>query len=195
MKYAAIDFETASYMRASACSLGIVVSDGKEITDRWYRLIRPPKMIFDAGCVAVNHILPRMVEEEPEFPSFWEEIARRLEGVVVFAHNAGFDTAVLSAMLDWYDLPDIHFHYGCTVKLSRALWPDMANHKLDTAAGDLGFSFCHHQALDDAAACEWIVRKALEKTGCPDVEALMKKTGQRLLPFRVERTKKENSLF
>lgn len=195
MKYAAIDFETANYMRASACSLGIVVSDGTRVTDTWYHLIRPPKMIFDAGCVAVNHILPKMVEEEPEFSEFWEEIAERLEGGFVFAHNAGFDTEVLSAMLDCYDLPDIHFRYGCTVKLSRKLWPDMANHKLDTVAGDLGFSFLHHQALADAAACEWIVRKALEKTKAESVEALMKLTGQPLTKFRVKRTKKEASLF
>ena len=47
MKYAAIDFETANYERASACSLGIVISDGTKVTDRWHHLIRPPKMLFE----------------------------------------------------------------------------------------------------------------------------------------------------
>lgn len=41
MKYAAIDFETAYWGPGSACSLGISVSDGNEITEEWYRLIRP----------------------------------------------------------------------------------------------------------------------------------------------------------
>lgn len=195
MKYAAIDFETANYERASACALGIVVSDGTQVTDRWYHLIRPPKMFFDANCVRVNHIHPEMVEEEPEFPAFWEEIARRLEGSVVFAHNALFDMGVLAATLDQYDLPDLHFRYGCTVKLSRALWKDMENHRLNTVAGLLGFSFQHHQALADAEACEYIVRKALEKTEAPTVEAMMEAAGQRLSLFHVKRTHRPAALF
>ena len=39
MKYAAIDFETAYWGPGSACSLGISVSDGNEITEEWYRLL------------------------------------------------------------------------------------------------------------------------------------------------------------
>lgn len=195
MKYAAIDFETANYDRASACSLGIVLSDGEKVTDEWYRLIRPPQMKFDENCMMVNQIHPEMVEHEPEFPAFWEDIARLLEGTIVFAHNARFDMGVLAATLDWYDLPDIHFRYGCTVKLSRAIWKQMANHKLNTVAGNLGFSFHHHQALDDARACEYIVRKALAETHAETVEAMMKAAGQTLSPFAVKRTKKPMSLF
>ncbi len=195
MKYAAIDFETANYDRASACSLGIVLSDGEKVTDEWYRLIRPPQMKFDENCMMVNQIHPEMVEHEPEFSAFWEDIARLLEGTIVFAHNARFDMGVLAATLDWYDLPDIHFRYGCTVKLSRALWKQMANHKLNTVAGNLGFSFHHHQALDDARACEYIVRKALEETHAETVEAMMEAAGQTLSPFAVKRTKKPMSLF
>ena len=94
---------------------------------------------------------------------------------------------VLASALDFYHLPDIHFRYGDTVVLSRKLWKDMENHKLNTVAENLGFSFNHHQALDDARACEYIVRKALEETGLPSVEALMKETGQNLKRFAVKR--------
>lgn len=195
MKYAAIDFETANYERASACALGIVVSDGQTITDEWYHLIRPPKMHFEENCMLVNHISPDMVEHEPEFPAFWEEVASRLEGTVVFAHNAPFDMGVLAATLDWYDLPAIHFRYGCTVKLSRMLWQDMENHRLNTVAGHLGFSFQHHQALADAQACAFIVHKALEKTEAATVEDMMAAAGQNLCRFQVKRTRKPAALF
>lgn len=190
MKYAAIDFETANYERASACALGIVVSDGTRFTDEWYHLIRPPKMHFEETCMQVNHITPEMVENEPEFPAFWEEVVQRLEGSVVFAHNAPFDMGVLAAMLDWYELPSIHFRYGCTVKLSRMIWPGMENHRLNTVAGLLGFSFDHHQALADAEACSFIVQKALEATKAAAVEDMMALVGQRLTPFWVKRTQK-----
>lgn len=84
----------------------------------------------------------------------WKEVAERLEGSIVFAHNARFDMGVLASVLDVYDLPDIHFLYGDTVAVSRMLWKELPNHKLDTVAGSLGYDFNHHQALDDARACE-----------------------------------------
>ena len=77
--------------------------------------------------------------------------------------------------------------YGDTVVLSRKLWADLPNHKLNTVAEELGFTFNHHQELDDARACEYIVRSAIEKTGAPDAEALMKMTGQQLKRFVIKR--------
>ena len=187
MKYAAIDFETAYWGPGNACSLGIVISDGEKITQQWYHLIRPLSMNFDPGCMRVNGISPEDVAEENKFPAFWKDIAELLEDTIVFAHNARFDMGVLASALDAYGLPDIHFLYGDTVALSRKLWKDMPNHKLNTVAEALGFDFQHHQALDDARACEYIVRKALEETDSPTVEELMRLTGQRLKPFTVKR--------
>lgn len=191
MKYAALDFETAYWGPANACSLGIVVSDGTKVIDEWYHLIRPLSMNFDAGCMRVNGIHPEDVVAEERFPAFWQDIADRLEGTIVFAHNARFDMGVLASAIDTYNLPDMHFLYGDTVVLSRKLWTDTVNHKLNTVAEALGFDFHHHQALDDARACEYIVRKALEKTELPSVEALMKATGQKLKPFAIDRGKKK----
>ena len=39
--FAAIDFETANGKRTSVCSVGVVVVRGGEVTDTFYRLIRP----------------------------------------------------------------------------------------------------------------------------------------------------------
>lgn len=188
MKYAAIDFETAYWGPGSACSLGISVSDGNEITEEWYRLIRPYRMNFDPICMRVNGIYPDDVEKEPAFPAFWKEVAERLEGSIVFAHNARFDMGVLASVLDVYDLPDIHFLYGDTVAVSRMLWKELPNHKLDTVAGSLGYDFNHHQALDDARACEMIVRKAVEKTEAATIKEMMVQLKLPLKKFAVKRT-------
>ncbi len=193
MNYAAIDFETAYWGPGSACSIGISVSNGREITDEWYHLIRPHSMKFDIGCVRVNGIYPDDVENELPFPAFWEEVATRLEGNIVFAHNARFDMGVLASALDIYDLPDIHFLYGDTVAVARALWKGLPNHKLDTVAGSLGFDFEHHQALADARACELIVRKAIEKTEAASVREMMALLKLPLKKFSVKRTHKPGS--
>ncbi|MCI6003369.1 MAG: 3'-5' exonuclease [Allisonella histaminiformans] len=195
MKYFAIDFETASREQVSACSLGIVSGGDEGIQDKWYELIRPPVMDFDDGCIRIHQIHPEDVKDKPEFPSYWEEIARLLEGQVVFAHNAPFDMGVLAGTIDYYDLPDIHFYWGDTVTLSRRLWKDMPNHRLNTVAGILGFSFHHHQALADAEACAFIVKKALEETKAASLSEMMESVGLTLHPFSIKRTHKPVSLF
>lgn len=191
MKYVALDFETAYWGPANACSLGIVTSNGQEIIDEWYHLIHPLYMNFNAGCVKVNGIHPEDVANEKTFPAFWEDIASRLEGNIVFAHNARFDMGVLASAIASYDLPDIHFRYGDTVTLSRKLWPTLENHKLHTVAAHLGFEFQHHQALDDARACEYIVRKALEEKELSAPDILLKQTGQTMKRFVISRTRKQ----
>ena len=77
MKYAAIDFETASSSPASACSVGIVRMDEEgAVLDRYYSLIRPASSDFSPSCFAIHrldpvdilivklvgHLLPDMVE-------------------------------------------------------------------------------------------------------------------------------------
>ena len=191
MNYIAIDFETAYWGPANACSLGIVTSDGEKVIDEWYHLIHPLSMNFDAQCQKVNGISPADVAEAPAFPLLFEEIRERLEGQVVFAHNARFDMGVLASSIATYGLPDLHFCYGDTVPLSVKLWPDMENHKLNTVAEALGFAFHHHQALDDARACAYIVRAALVERSLSSPKELLKETGQPLRTFSIDRMKKK----
>ena len=67
MKYIALDFETAYWGPANACSLGIVTSDGHEVIDEWYHLIHPLSLNFDEGCSKINGIYPEDVIDEDEF--------------------------------------------------------------------------------------------------------------------------------
>ena len=116
---------------------------------------------------------------------------RSFSAQVVFAHNARFDMGVLASSIATYGLPDLHFCYGDTVPLSVKLWPDMENHKLNTVAEALGFDFHHHQALDDARACAYIVRAALAERSLSSPKELLKETGQPLYTFSIDRMKKK----
>lgn len=99
------------------------------------------------------------------------------------AHYAVFDTRVLRSLLKYYHLEKPQASYACTVEISRRVWPDLPNHKLDTVAGYLGYSFQHHQALDDARACAHIVLKAAEAVGASSMEELLQATHLKLKPL------------
>ena len=99
------------------------------------------------------------------------------------AHNAKFDMNVLRATLDYYKIPWPELDYACTVKLSRAVWPDLVNHKLNTMAAYMGVEFKHHYALDDAETCAKIVLEAAKVKGVNSLPDLLKVTGVPLEPF------------
>ena len=167
MRYFALDFETGNASPLSACALGVsIFEDGRLVGER-VSLLKPPACAgkFHWGNVRVNHIKENMVQDAPSFASFWRELASLAEGSVLVAHNAMFDTGVLCACLAHYGLPMPECRYVCTVKVSQRVWPDLANHKLDTVSDYLGITLDHHEAGSDARAAGLILQAALRETG------------------------------
>lgn len=184
LNFAAIDFETANKFKNSACSLAIVTVEDGQIVKQAYSLIKPPFMSFDPECIEIHGIQMEDVLNEPTFDTLWDRIyENHLKGKIVIAHNAKFDIGVLRATLDHYKIPWPELDYACTVKLSRKVWPDLVNHRLNTMGSYLGVEFKHHYALDDAETCTKIAIEAAKLKGATSLEDLLRKTGVPLEPF------------
>ncbi|MGL4952178.1 MAG: exonuclease domain-containing protein [Culicoidibacterales bacterium] len=170
--FIAVDFETANHYRNSACALGITkVVDGKIIESRSW-LIRPYLIAFHEKNIAIHHIYPEMVENEPNFAQLAHEIIPYFENCdFVLAHSAPFDFGVLSAVLQTYDLPNPRFKYSCTVQMARKAWPHLTSHKLNNLATYLGIEFCHHDANDDARVCAQIALAIFEQFQIDSIQA------------------------
>jgi DNA polymerase-3 subunit epsilon len=173
MRWAAIDFETATYDRASACSVGVVVvEDGREL-HRQAWLIRPPGNAYQPGNVAIHGIRPADTEHAPEFPDVWAEVAHVVGDRPLVAHNASFDVGVIRGCCAHYGLASPASRYLCTVVLARRAWPDLVNHKLPSVAAHVGAELDHHEALSDAAACSRILHACIDEAGVDCVDALV----------------------
>lgn len=176
LNFVTIDFETANFDRNSACSIAVVTVENGHITKNYHSLIKPPKMNFEQRCIDIHGIQPSQVENEPTFDQLWHTIYNEhLKDKIVVAHNARFDIEVLQATLKHYDLDWPDFNYACTVKIARKVWPNIANHRLNTLADMLNIKFHHHQALDDAQTCAKVLIAAAEKFSVNSVDALMQK--------------------
>ena len=172
-RWTAIDFETASRERASACAVGLAVIEGDRIVEERDWLIQPPGNYFEPINSRIHGIHADLVAQEPEFDEVWGGIEPYLDGVVVLAHNAPFDMGVLRASLDRYDLPAPSIAgYLCTVTMSRRVWPDLRNHKLSSVCGHCGIALVHHEAASDASACASIALRCMEETGAPSLDEL-----------------------
>jgi len=161
-RFAAIDFETASHGRDSACAVGVVIVERGRIVERLYELIRPPSRQF--AFTYIHGLSWNDVKDAPNFAAVWAGIARELAGVAFLAaHNAPFDKGVLGACCSTYGLPAPAQPFVCTVRLARAQW-DIHPTRLPDVCRHLGIDLRHHQADSDAEACARIVIAA-ERAG------------------------------
>lgn len=154
MEYVAIDFETASALRDSACSIGLALfdSEGNEL-DSYYSLIRPPVLRFDEVCTQVHHLRECDICSSPSFNEIWGDVSSFISSRPLVAHNAQFDMGVLSHTIHSWGLECPAYDYYCTLSLSRKLWKGRPSYALTSLSEELGWTYDAHNALSDAEAC------------------------------------------
>ena len=181
MEWVAIDFETATGRRDSACALGVVrVVDGAIVEERSW-LMRPPGNEYTWFTMAIHGIAPEDTEDAPAFEELYEEIEPYLSDALLVAHNAPFDMSVLRSCLQSAALPPLRSWYVCTLALSRACFDDMERHTLPDVAGRCGLLLDrHHDATCDARAAAQIAIYLTRRKGQPDPVALAEHMGVRV---------------
>ncbi len=160
MDFTAIDFETASHRKDSACQLAAVrVRDGR-IVDSACWLIRPQPCFFSPANIRIHGITPARVQGEPTFGELWHQIDGWLREECLVAHNASFDIGVLLACLRAHRQKTPELSFTCTRSVARRTWPGRHSYGLKPLSDWLGIRFQHHDALEDSVACAKVLLAA-----------------------------------
>ncbi|MDE7402471.1 MAG: 3'-5' exonuclease [Muribaculaceae bacterium] len=159
--FAAIDFETANGNRTSVCSVGIVIVKDGRIVDKFYSLIKPTPNFYTYFTTRVHGLTREDTDSAPTFPEVWAQIADKLEGLPLVAHNKPFDEGCLKAVFAAYKMPYPGYDFHCTLAASRSKL-SLPSHQLHISAAACGYDMSnHHHALCDAEACAAIALKLL----------------------------------
>ena len=152
--FVAIDFETANHHRTSVCSVGVVIVRNGKVVDKLYRLIKPYPNYYSGWATDCHGLSTQDTNDAPLFPEAWAEIATKIEGLTLVAHNKGFDEPHLIKCHEHYGMAYPNFTFGCTLRASRRSFPELPNHQLHTVSANVGFDLDnHHHALADAEEC------------------------------------------
>ena len=178
MNFIAMDFETASAKRYSACSLALTIVRDNQIADEFYTLINPQTPFFWRN-VQIHGIHERDVADAPTFPEVWEHIKGfYTPEKLVIAHNNRFDNGVLKSTLEHYGIEPPAYQTLDTDVSSRRLLPGLSNYKLYTVCGALNIDLHHHHnALDDAQACANILLYQGQHFGSQRLRPFIKMVG------------------
>lgn len=159
--FAVVDVETTGLGRSDrVISAGVYQLDADgEVTDHWYSLVNPER---DPGPVWIHGLTSTMLAGAPTFPEIADELADRLRGRVMVAHNALFDWNMISREYSRAGLRAPVEHRLCTIVLARDLGLPLRNGKLATLASYFGVQQRQaHNALDDARVLAEVFRPSL----------------------------------
>ncbi len=171
-----VDLETtgATPTADRVTEIGIVAVDADGTVSEWQQLVNPETGIppFIEQLTGISNA---MVADAPRFADLADEIGRRLEGRLFIAHNARFDYGFLK---NEFKRLGITFRAPvvCTVKLSRALFPEHKRHNLDSLIERHGLAAeARHRALADAQLIHQFWQKIHVDRSSDEIAAALKK--------------------
>ncbi len=146
-----VDVETTGCApgRHRIIDVAVIGASGGEVEFEWQSLVHPGGRI-PAGITALTGIDNDMLADAPPFDAIAAELRERLQGRCFVAHNVRFDYGFIrrefARLGSEWRAPNL-----CTVRLSRALYPDMPRHNLDAVMERHGISVENrHRAMPDA---------------------------------------------
>lgn len=175
LDFVAIDFETANFARASACSVGVARVEDGELRDSTEWFIDPP-----GGAYFTNSFIHGITDTDVIGAPSWSDTLDRLAdftgGLPLVAYS-GFDRGVYNAANTVTGVLDRGFVWRNAHSLARRrlIAPEHAlgDYRLPTVANYLGVpAFAHHRAAADAVACAAIVLRIAALDGHVNLSAL-----------------------
>jgi DNA polymerase-3 subunit epsilon len=140
LSYAVVDVETTGGSPAYGHRITeiavVVVSEGR-ITEIFERLVNPDRFI-PPFITHLTGISEHMVASAPRFAEIVPDLVMALAGNIFVAHNAQFDWGFVSAELERAVGKTPTALRLCTVRLARALLPQLPRKSLDHVAHHYG---------------------------------------------------------
>lgn len=150
-RLAIVDLETTGTdaTRDRVTEIGIVLVENGAVIEEWCSLVNPGTPI-PPEIQALTGITDAMVRKAPTFAALKDEVLNRIGDCVFVAHNARFDYGFIKN-----EMRRLGAKYTadvlCTVRLSRRLQPEHAQHGLDAIVERHGLvAEGRHRAMGDA---------------------------------------------
>jgi DNA polymerase-3 subunit epsilon len=160
--------------------VAVIGATGDRLDFEWQTLVHPGVRI-SAGITALTGIDDDMIADAPPFERIAKELRERLAGRVFVAHNARFDYGFIRREFGWlgseWRSPNL-----CTVRLSRALYPEMPRHNLDAVMEHHGITVeKRHRAMPDAQVLWHLWRKLRADWSREELQAAIELASPRLV--------------
>jgi DNA polymerase-3 subunit epsilon len=158
--------------------VAVIGVTGDHVDFEWQSLVNPGLRI-PPGITELTGIDNEMLADAPPFEKIAAELRSRLDGRVFIAHNVRFDYGFIRREFARLEAPWSSPNL-CTVRLSRALYPEMPRHNLDAVIERHGIVIENrHRAMPDAQALLQFWRKVRAQWGTEELQTGLDLASQR----------------
>ena len=166
LTFTAIDVETANPSRASICQIGLAqVSEGR--VGKPISILVNPEEPFGQVQTGIHGIDESAVRNAETLKDLYPRFRELIRGGILVSHSS-FDRQALEQATGKYGLEMPQVRWLDSGRIARAAWPERYGRdswSLKKIADDLGISFQHHEAGEDAGVAALIVLQACSDTG------------------------------
>ncbi len=160
------DFETTGLdsLRDRIIEFGAIKYQNGRKVDEFSTLINPDVPLSDAAS-RITGITADMLIDQPAIEEIMPSFLQFIDKSILIAHNAEFDMSFLKAACQRLGY-QIEWPCFCTLKLSRALLPDLESKNLDFLAKHFGLTFAaRHRSIGDCEVTGGVLDALLAKEG------------------------------
>lgn len=165
IRFAVVDVETTgiSARRGDRITeIAVVHARGGRARVALESLVNPGRPI-PARITALTGIDDAMVRAAPRFSDLVDRVLAALAGRVFVAHHARFDWAFVAAEVERASDAVLRTPKLCTVRLTRALVPELGRRNLDSVVHHFGLEAeGRHRAAGDALMTAAVLRRLLD---------------------------------
>ncbi|GGJ92722.1 DNA polymerase III PolC-type [Lentibacillus kapialis] len=162
--YVVFDVETTglSAVYDTIIELAAVKIHQGEIVDRFESFANPHQPLSQT-TTDLTGITDDMVKDAPEIGDVLKDFHEWTEDSILVAHNASFDIGFLDQGFQRIDYAKTTHPVIDTLELSRFLYPELKNHRLNTMCKHLDIELTqHHRAIYDAEATGYLLWKLVQ---------------------------------
>lgn len=163
--FVALDVETANRDVGSICQIGLAAFKGAGLVREWTSLINPEEA-FGYFNIRIHGLTAAHVAKAPTLPDVAETLWTWLNRQVVVCHTL-FDQRALARGYAKYGLPGLTCRWLDSRHVARRTWTSLDGYSLPVVCRHIGYTFKHHDALEDAKASGALILAAWRETGLP----------------------------
>jgi DNA polymerase-3 subunit epsilon len=175
LRFVVVDVETTGTSPEGGdriTEIAAVAVQGGEVQEVFETLVNPERPI-PPFITALTRITWDMVRAAPRFREVAPQVAAFFEGRLFVAHNAAFDWRFVSSEMARATGRALVGERLCTVRLARALLPQLRRRSLDALTNYLGIEVsARHRAAGDAVATARVLLRLLQEAESRGVATL-----------------------
>lgn len=135
----------------------------------WFQSLVKPENEIDEFITELTGITNEMLTNSPSISSVLPEFRAFIGSSTIIGHNVNFDINFIYDFSKYQSLPPFTNDFVDTMRLSRRLYKDMPNHKLQSLVTYLGVAdTVEHRALADCIStqlCYLTMKKQVQESG------------------------------